>query len=417
MVLCRSLGVATLVSFFVVGCSGYGGTPSQAPPSGPVAAVPPTATDTTIDGGAGPLALGFKPSNLPDLGAVVKTQDLVFSTSCSTFYTLDTDAGSIQCDADGSTLAPVFLTVTQTSPNPDGSPAKATVVAAPNIVIEPAVEVRVQGSAPLAFVASGRVSIGGRLRVRATSNAAVAGGFSAPQDTIVGGNGPGGGAPGVGGGAAGGTYCGLGGIGGGGAAAGQPAVPYGAARLVPLVGGSSGGNGSLVGLATPAGAGGGAVELVAGQLVEVLAQGHVNAGGGGAGGGGCGVNASGGGSGGAILVEAPKVTIAGALAANGGAGASVCAPETAIDGTDDASRAISSTSDEGNGGSGSGGPTRDGAPGTVGTQLGGDGAGGGGGGAGRIRVNAGAGGADFSGGVLSPDPSTGCASQGAITPA
>ena len=95
--------------------------------------------------------------------------------------------------------------------------------------------------------------------------------------------------------------------------------PYGEVSLVPLLGGMKGKAGGLDG---GGGGGGGALQITAGELVEV--RGVINAGGGGgrpgyvnsygASGG------SGGGSGGGILIEAPTVIVSGAMVANGGGG-------------------------------------------------------------------------------------------------
>ena len=113
----------------------------------------------------------------------------------------------------------------------------------------------------------------------------------------------------------------VGGAGGsyGTAGAGNSAAVWGNAELVPLVGGRAGQDacGDRRG-----GGGGGAIQLTAGERITIGLDGGISAGGGGGMGGSYGTCAggAGGGSGGAILVEAPRVELEGALVANGGGG-------------------------------------------------------------------------------------------------
>jgi hypothetical protein len=93
-------------------------------------------------------------------------------------------------------------------------------------------------------------------------------------------------------------------------------APYGEPALVPLLGGMRGQPSH-----GPGGGAGGALQITAGERVDVL--GVINAGGGGGryGSPGYGTSgAGGGGSGGGILVEAPTVVISGTAVANGGGG-------------------------------------------------------------------------------------------------
>jgi hypothetical protein len=182
----------------------------------------------------------------------------------------------------------------------------------------------------------------------------------------------------------GGSYCGIGGAGNGYATGSA----YGTPTLHPLLGGSDGG-----GRSDYAGLGGGALEIAAGMSIDVGIQGSINAGGTGAAGPTHSGSGNSGGSGGALLLEAPTVSIRGAIATNGGGGGS---------------GPIGTANDQpaGNG--------------SAGTQInGGPGPDGGGGGAGRIRINTASGAATITGIVspsLEPGPDGGspCATQGTL---
>ncbi len=103
---------------------------------------------------------------------------------------------------------------------------------------------------------------------------------------------------------------------GGGASGAAAAVAYGEPTLIPLLGGMRGEDAGGVG-----GGGGGALQMTAGERIEIA--GVINAGGGG---GHYGIasfsyaGGAGGGSGGAILVEAPTIVVTGSIVANGGGG-------------------------------------------------------------------------------------------------
>ena len=113
-------------------------------------------------------------------------------------------------------------------------------------------------------------------------------------------------------GGAGGSFATL----GGGASGDSAAAVYGEPTLIPLVGGMRGQAAGGAG-----GGGGGALQITAGEQIDIL--GVVNAGGGG-GASGLGSysyrGAGGGGSGGGILLEAPVVNVSGTVVANGGGG-------------------------------------------------------------------------------------------------
>jgi hypothetical protein len=160
--------------------------------------------------------------------------------------------------------------------------------------------------------------------------------------------------------------------------------------LVPLLGGSGGGYASrfLCSVGPRGGHGGGAIQISAAEAIDVT--GMIDARGGGGGATEPNHGGAGGGSGGAILLEAPRVSLSGALGANGGAGG---APGGTIDadtsrsgppGGTDAFGVTNPTLTEG-GSRGGPGSDIDGI-GSDGGDENGNGGGAGGGG-GRIRIN------------------------------
>lgn len=267
----------------------------------------------------------------------------------------------------------------------DGGP-RVGVFVFRNVVIDASAVIEVVGAIPLVLVARDNIDIYGQIVAAVDNDDAAGGGFSCTPSGE--GGGPGGGSATTGGG---GSFCGVG--------ADRGGSQYGNAELVPLMGGSSGG---CQGSDDAGGAGGGAIQLVAGVQITVGVGAAVSVGGGG-GAYAAGDDRSGGGSGGAILLEAPKVTMAGTLAANGGAGNDGCG---GLHGDcDNATNGLSSARPaEGREGAGNGSAadTIDGEAGL-----------GGGGGAGRIRINSDPEQTTISG-VISPSVSTECFSQGAL---
>ena len=231
------------------------------------------------------------------------------------------------------------------------------------------------GNNSAAIVADGAISIAGIADVRGPcgtmpKNPGSGGGAGGNGDNAgqgMGGGGTSGGKNDGGGGAGYGDVGGQGGNNGG--AAG---IAYGDAAISVLVGGSGGGGGHNGGHS--GGGGGGALQLASNTSVTIGAQGGINAGGCGGtstandgnGGGG------GGGAGGTILIEAPIVTVDGALTVNGGAGGG--------DKTNGGSATLDRTMAMNGDGGGAGGAaaTPNGLPGTS--------PGGGGGAVGRIRI-------------------------------
>ncbi len=358
--------------------------------------------------GGGPL--GFTPSNV-DLRGIDLTkvgEFIVDSDSCS----INTDSLLASCGDGADVLG--FKLATQS----DGSTVGVYVARSMNIL--PGKRLSIEGSHPFVFIALDTITIAGSLNGNSSAEVGEAGGQSRqgqmPQRSR--GAGPGGG----GGGtdltaSGGGSYCGIGGAGG--AESGTPASggsAYGAPEITPLVAGSAGGD---IG-----GAGGGAVQLVAGTSITVAAGGLVHVGGGGGGFGGIKTqNAAGGGSGGSILLESRVVTVDGTLAANGGGGGAGTsdgvgsAPPLDPGGANATGNATAAAGGKqgvgpSSGGTGSAGPSADGTAGVF-TAGNNDAAGGGGGGAGRIRLNTTNARATVSG-TLSPAASTRCATQGKV---
>jgi hypothetical protein len=361
---------------------------------------------STNDAGsdAGPSGpLGFTPSN--NVGSALAGVDTTKLGDAD--ITLSGDQPGPACASNGC----VATTVTQS----DGS--TLNVYIAKSWKIEPAASMDLVDNVPVVFVALTTIQVLGRIDGSASGFTSTAGGF---KGATTAGGGPGGGGlgsatdntPGVGGGGA--SYCGVGGLGGNGAATvGEAGKTYGAATLVPLVGGSAGGSGALFG-----GGGGGAVQLVAGTSITIGGVVSVGGGGGSKGGGyATGQAASGGGSGGSILLESPNVTISGTLEANGGGGGGGATGTNGADATPNATAAAGGDpSTTGSGGNGSAGATTSGGAGGAGDppNPGNDVSGGGGGGAGMIRINSVTASTSLSG-TLSPPIGT-CATQGPLTP-
>jgi hypothetical protein len=190
---------------------------------------------------------------------------------------------------------------------------------------------------------------------------------------------------------------------------GQGGTTYDDGSLEPLLGGSAAGQGPEVGAEGPlGGAGGGAVQIVAGTVIHLndsapgddAAVGIRAAGGGGR--SAEGVGAGGGGSGGAVLLMAPRIRMdAGVVAANGGSGAGLF---NGLDGELSADRVEGGQGGSDVGAGGAGGAGRQTAG--TGAESGPEG-GGGGGAAGRIRVRTRTGELQGTGGTWSPGMETG----------
>jgi hypothetical protein len=273
---------------------------------------------------AEPRCLTFEPSN--GLGAALEMAESEPEMTIPSGSRIDTDLGLLQ-DPRGQTISVKTVVVDQ-----DGGTSVLALVAR-SFVID---DLAAGGSRALALVAADTVTLRGRMDASAAgivrgpgaleSPAACAGGSA--QIANFGGSS---------------TY---GGGGGGNATPGAPGggfdgspTPGGGPTpgFTPLVGGCAGGritnpNGSTYSLP---GAGGGAVQFVAGERIVFRGSGFLDIGGGG------GQSSAGGGSGGTAVLEAPVVLLDGAttgIAANGGGGGGCNLP--GADATPNASPAV-----------------------------------------------------------------------------
>jgi hypothetical protein len=192
---------------------------------------------------------------------------------------------------------------------------------------------------------------------------------------------------------------------------GEPRQTYGSAELSPLLAGSSGGSGVV----PNTGAGGGAIQLIAGGKLTLGKGALINAPGGGGAAGRTDQPASGGGSGGAVLLEATSFDLQGTISANGGGGGQGVGSDGADGRSDDVPAAGGAEELDGMvsspGGDGGAGESVDGVDGTIDGDMN---PGAGGGGVGRIRLNYRGDLPDLSRAFLSPAPTTDCFSLGAI---
>jgi hypothetical protein len=255
-----------------------------------------------------------------------------------------------------------------------------------------------RGSAAVALVAVGDITINGRLDAQGSGSGCGSGsntrnpgpgGFAGGSSESIG-SGPGGG----GSGSSVSSEESGGGGGGHGATGGSGAKPpihvayptggpvFGDVTITSLRGGAGGGGGGSGGNSGgDGGGGGGAVQLVASGTVRIMGLGNgINAGG--CGGEGASDSGGGGGAGGTILIEAPSIVIDGAgLAVDGGGGGG------GGNGSNGQPGQLTSSRSRGGSGSGSGGSggAAGGLAGLAGVyNLRG---GGGGGAVGRIRLN------------------------------
>lgn len=353
-------------------------------------------------GEAGPPPFTFAPSNV-SLTTILDQQGMAADENISMACQVNTDANSPMTDC--------FTSPIEAVTQADGSTVNLIVVS--SLALQSTGSIIVSGGVPLVIVSLTSITVLGG-NIQANSSSATLGqigpGGGAGATTNMKGGGEGGGIAGNAStdeGGSGGSFCGLGGLGGAGTATG---VAYGTEGIRPLVGGSGGGGGE-----EGSGAGGGAVQLVAAQSIDLGAGSYITVGGeaGPWGAGVSGENAGGAGSGGAILLEAPLVTVVGTLAANGGGGGGDDgSTATSQDGLASATAAKGGGAGTGvgAGGDGSAGATIAGGAGTLpaGTSNGG----GGGGGAGRIRLNTSTAAATTTGATISPAATTKCVTQG-----
>ena len=350
--------------------------------------------------GAADAATGFTPSNVPLTTFAEGAGDVTVTNTC----TADTDALTLDCVGPGSDggLPYVFVKAMQS----DGT--SVAVLAVNSLSIAPTGALGLRGSSPIIVWARTTVDIQGSFTADPDFHPTNGGGFVAAASGA--GGGPGGGGAGTSNprvGGSGGGYCGVGGAGANSSIvtldAGSPIAgghAYGNASIVPLIAGSAGGGVMGEG---GGGEGGGAIEITAGTSIIARAGGAISVPGyGGTGNGGAG------GSGGAILLEAPSVTIDGNLAANGGGGAVFAGGGGAQDGQPNATPAMGEDTRSAVGSAGAQINGADGAATTMATSSGG-------GGAGRIRINTATGAATIgTSAVVSPALTTTCATQGTL---
>jgi hypothetical protein len=358
------------------------------------------------DGGAG--GLSFKPSNIDLTGWDLSQIGDVNLSGTNCIIDSETADGyqALLCDTDFSNhVAHKIVTL------PDQTKLSVWVMKSLRIEASTVLSLS-RGHIPVVLVTTGSMELLGSIDV---PPGLLGGAFNSGVVGNTKGQGVGGGSAGDANGLSGGaaSFCGLGGKAGTVSGAGTPPAPpaaYGTPELVPLVGGSAGGNGAL----TNDGAGGGAVQLVAGVKINLHAGAFINAGGGGgAFGGNDKQGAGGGGSGGAILLEAPVVQLDGNVGANGGGGGQGNGNAGDPGKADGVAHGGAKPPNSGVGpvgGDGSFGPNVNGADGPGGTTTS---AGSGGGGAGRVRINTTAGAATI-GGAVSPAASTPCFTQGKL---
>ena len=293
-----------------------------------------------------------KPSNGIDPGALIDLDTVPPEVPKNSVVVLDTDMGRVHLCGFGD--LPVssngqkmfhFEVVAQ----PDGSPDIGVFGFAAFVVPEK-VQARFIGKNSAALLVRGAVAIKGEVlasagacEVEEACAGVITGRCSGPgggsggklnvdseQPVDANGAGPGGGGFGRSGtmpfgsiperGGGGGGYGASGGNGGGMSNAG---FSYGETNLTPLVGGSGGGGGGAgaTAMGGVGGGGGGALQITSYVGIVVEETGELTAAG--SGGGASdkkGNGGGGGGSGGALLLEAPRIEIAGQVAANGGGG-------------------------------------------------------------------------------------------------
>jgi|HubBroStandDraft_2_1064218.scaffolds.fasta_scaffold97534_1 hypothetical protein len=357
--------------------------------------------DAAQEGAASDGGFGFQPSNVSLSDIVQATPSAkaeVIAGKCSVV----TDTATPQADC--------FASPIEVVQQEDGS--KVNLVVVKSLTVDAAGAISATGTVPLVIVSLSNVDIAGSID-GSSSELNIGPGGALPSDTNTAGGGLGGGPAAsassiIGGG--GGSYCGNGGAGGG---TSTTSSLYGTTiGIRPLVGGSGGGGGVVGG-----GAGGGAIQISADGTFTLESTGFISVGGQGGPEGGIAQdqNAGGGGSGGSILLEAETMTIYGTLAANGGGGGGDYSGTGGADGTASASAAsggAGGTSDAA-GGNGAAAAASNGSPGQTAANVN---AGGGGGAAGRMQLNfsAASGSMPEVGGVISPDPSTGCVLEGTL---
>ncbi len=328
----------------VAGCrfSGHGDVDPFSDAPIPDAAIDDAALDAPVDAApdappdAPPLCATWMPRNITDL--CNRPMPMPGELTINTAVTYDTDTRAFS----GSGAPPNPTTFDQ-----DQNGIVAVVMYIDGLKLTANGSLRVTGSHPLIILATGGISVAGRIDAGGHGAIAGAGADTAACNAHVSDPGDDDAAGGGSGGGGGGSFRGKGGRGGpgdnnpgpnaggeGGVAIGTPARLRGGCH-----GATSGQAGSSASVSsstrTPGGVGGGAIQLDAYLSIDIT--GVITVGGGGGGGAvlGSANGGGGGGSGGMIALEAPAITGTGRMAANGGGGgASGMFTQTGNAGTD-----------------------------------------------------------------------------------
>jgi hypothetical protein len=243
------------------------------PPPQEAGAKDASSSDAPLGNDAATCTFSYRPSNI-DLSQVdpcSATGDLNLPGPC----TLDTDALTITC-----INAINGYTAKSIAQRASGG-GDIAVFVAHSLTIPSNGLLTTSGSKVAAFLLSGNARIDGTIVAKA--------GAMQPASSNTG---------------PGGSFC----VRGGYYNSTSPDTTFGAQTLIPLVGGETAPNGG-----SSSGAGGGGFQISANGAIDITQAGVINA-------GGAGGTNTGGGAGGAILLEAPSVTVEGVVAANGGAG-------------------------------------------------------------------------------------------------
>lgn len=268
----------------------------EAPDAGdpPDAGEEPDAGETCVPSECGPRdccgdrCCVLVPLNANAIGDLLGTASVVVSSPVTVFDTTTCSAGAL-----GACVVSGGLCVCH----------------AESFSIEDGATLRVTGTMPLVLVARKRIDVSGTLDLSALAQVGGAGARTGPNalaERVMGG--------------AGASHGGRGGNGGADRdGVSSPAQAATGEAFEPLLGGRAG-QSSVHGIA---GAGGGGVQLVAGERLEILGQVLAQGAGGGAPENRTGnepAGGAGGGSGGTILLQAPQVLVRGGVFANGGGG-------------------------------------------------------------------------------------------------
>jgi len=294
---------ALVLSLLIPACS-FQLTGGAAGGDGPGADGVPGDGDAGIVPDASTVCWQYAPTNFEPCGL---PPPMVIDLMGTDSLTFDTDnppaAGMVRPQTSGPDVVVIHLSSLETAPN---------------------TTLTVTGARPLILAVEGNVTIAGDIVTRAGANDTTACGNASGAPGTMSGSGPASG--GGGGGATGGSDGGDGGDGNNGSAVnsgahGAKGASIGGTPASPLRGGCRGGNGgSNNGGGTPGVGGGGGGALQISARGSLASTGFIDAAGYSASIATARTGGGGGGAGGTIFLEAPSVTVAGRLCADGGAG-------------------------------------------------------------------------------------------------